>query len=581
MATFYLSFAPQTGLVITEHLSNARERVGKQIHDHARLAAEMLRTRGVPESNNRIPPLIHQTYKTHKLPPDLQTYQHTWMQMNPGYEYKLYDDQEAEEFVSTELPEYLEAYKALPRAVERADFFRYLVLLKKGGVYADLDVHCATPINRWINPDSRMVVGWERNFGSLEEAHDNDYVRQHQLLQWTFMAEPGHPALRELCDSIAEHAFEPEPDADSAARANEIILERTGPGAFTDVVLKWFQKDLHGEQRYGHEESKWVEILPEVAFGALHKDQWTLPGVRAVHHFHGSWKRSSSNHDKNRDAVVSKRQLAELSDYATYEWKSEGMFVEAVSASGVLSMNTSIPETWNLFPLANASLPAGSILHCDLMSVHVPCTLDAIEYKFTDEWTCDFHAKDVLVGELTSTAASPRFNPCKEKGQLCRYVNWEVDCFDPTAVNTTATAAAATAAESADGNAAADANVPEGAESATAAAEATAAAAEASAHVAALTAQLLTAANAAAAAEAAAAQATAEAAAIANGKTTVSLGAVGYGVAAYAVGYGAYTYIRKARNGKEGRKVSRDEDVESHMLVSETQTQYKTFQVPA
>lgn len=40
-------------------------------------------------------------------------------------------------------------YQTLPKAVERADFFRYLVILRHGGMYADSDVECMMPIEEW------------------------------------------------------------------------------------------------------------------------------------------------------------------------------------------------------------------------------------------------------------------------------------------------------------------------------------------------------------------------------------------------------------------------------------------------
>jgi hypothetical protein len=54
-----------------------------------------------------------------------------------------------------------------------------------------------------------------------------------QVLQWTFAGAPGHPALREICDHIARStgtAF--------SASTNIDTLERTGPGIWTDTVLK-------------------------------------------------------------------------------------------------------------------------------------------------------------------------------------------------------------------------------------------------------------------------------------------------------------------------------------------------------
>ena len=53
-----------------------------------------------------------------------------------------------------------------------------------------------------------------------------------QVLQWVFAAAPGHPALREMCEHIAQAALS------MYGQSNSDTLERTGPGAWTDIVLK-------------------------------------------------------------------------------------------------------------------------------------------------------------------------------------------------------------------------------------------------------------------------------------------------------------------------------------------------------
>ena len=53
-----------------------------------------------------------------------------------------------------------------------------------------------------------------------------------QVLQWVFAAAPGHPALREMCEYIAGAV-------DSMlGQSNRDTLERTGPGPWTDIILK-------------------------------------------------------------------------------------------------------------------------------------------------------------------------------------------------------------------------------------------------------------------------------------------------------------------------------------------------------
>jgi len=51
-----------------------------------------------------------------------------------------------------------------------------------------------------------------------------------------FAAAPGHPALREICDHIARSV-----DQKFTGNKNFDTLERTGPGAFTDIILKHAQ----------------------------------------------------------------------------------------------------------------------------------------------------------------------------------------------------------------------------------------------------------------------------------------------------------------------------------------------------
>ena len=147
--------------------------------------------------------------------------------LNPGWEQKLWDDAECAAFVAAEFPEYTAAYAALPHNVERADFFRYMVVLRLGGVYADIDVECRHPLDHLVsshtpreipaspttlfhrpsplfsvhlNPavppaqiqvDDTLIVGWENEFASNHEAFTRTYSRTAQLEQWVIMGAPG------------------------------------------------------------------------------------------------------------------------------------------------------------------------------------------------------------------------------------------------------------------------------------------------------------------------------------------------------------------------------------------------------
>ena len=71
-----------------------------------------------------IPKIFHQTYMTRDVPPIIEPLMQSWRLHNPDWNFRFYDDEACLEFVASQFPEYLEAYKGLPKNVERSDFFR-------------------------------------------------------------------------------------------------------------------------------------------------------------------------------------------------------------------------------------------------------------------------------------------------------------------------------------------------------------------------------------------------------------------------------------------------------------------------
>jgi hypothetical protein len=238
-----------------------------------------------PRTPKLIPRVIHQTYRSaSSLPPATARLMASWRAANPGWDVRFWDDDACKAFVGAEFPEYAAAYAALPKDVERSDFFRYLVVLRVGGLYADIDTECRADLDALIHPGDTLVVGWENEFPSPARAAARQYARTRQVLQWVFAGAPGHPALRAVCDHIAAHA-----NATLSSVANLDTLERTGPGAWTDAVLAAAGAHPPASGRWP------VRILPRVSFGAHPKGYDGVsaadPRVLVLHHFLGSWKK--------------------------------------------------------------------------------------------------------------------------------------------------------------------------------------------------------------------------------------------------------------------------------------------------
>ncbi|SCV03182.1 LAME_0H08372g1_1 [Lachancea meyersii CBS 8951] len=89
-----------------------------------------------------IPKIIHQTYKTADVPEHWREGQQRCIDLHPDYEYKLWTDETARQFIKEEYGWFLDTFDGYRYPIERADALRYFLLSHFGGVYIDLDDGC-------------------------------------------------------------------------------------------------------------------------------------------------------------------------------------------------------------------------------------------------------------------------------------------------------------------------------------------------------------------------------------------------------------------------------------------------------
>jgi len=136
-----------------------------------------------------IPRIIHQTWfeeLSAERYPELIRLQNSW-KLN-GWDYRFYTDKDARNFIVKNYPSrFLLAYDGLIPGAFKADFFRYLVLLISGGVYADIDVMLDTSLETFIRPD----------MGFFAPRDTPGYVKEEYFCLWNGFigSAPGHPFL--------------------------------------------------------------------------------------------------------------------------------------------------------------------------------------------------------------------------------------------------------------------------------------------------------------------------------------------------------------------------------------------------
>ena len=76
------------------------------------------------------------------------------MKRRSGLQYKLWSYTEAVELIRNEMPNKInDIWDNLPHGINRADFFRYIILYKFGGIYFDIDFHCLKDLNCFLVND--------------------------------------------------------------------------------------------------------------------------------------------------------------------------------------------------------------------------------------------------------------------------------------------------------------------------------------------------------------------------------------------------------------------------------------------
>jgi alpha 1,6-mannosyltransferase len=167
----------------------------------------------------------------------------SWKTLNPDFEHEVITDGAAVSLIHrlfAVVPDVFKAYDALPNPVLKADFFRYLILLARGGVYSDIDTTALKSVSRWVPAELEpfgLGVGIEAD-PDRPDWHDW-YARRIQFCQWTIMSKPGHPVLIDIVASITEKTLERKARNELKLESMETVMEFTGPGIWTDTLFTY------------------------------------------------------------------------------------------------------------------------------------------------------------------------------------------------------------------------------------------------------------------------------------------------------------------------------------------------------
>ena len=202
------------------------------------------------DAEGKFPAYIWQTWKvtpaSGEFSDNFRAAEASWTEKHPGFVHEVVTDEAAVYLMRhlyASVPQVVDAYKALPIPVLKADFFRYLILLARGGIYSDIDTTAIQSTTDWLPKDvSRstigLIVGIEAD-PDREDWHDW-FSRRIQFCQWTIQAKPGHPVLREIVASLTEEILEAKKSGTLKKKSiGKNVVEFTGPARWTDTIFNY------------------------------------------------------------------------------------------------------------------------------------------------------------------------------------------------------------------------------------------------------------------------------------------------------------------------------------------------------
>lgn len=175
-----------------------------------------------------IPKIIYQTFRTDKLPFVTRQFIKLMKLRNPSYRYEFYDDARIDTFFKTEYEqEVREAYAKIDIGAVKADFFRYAILYKYGGVYLDVDGYSIRNLDKMIRPDDRGIVTHEGN--------------PELYAQYALVFDKGHPFLKRTMEKIMDNI--------KHNRFPHDGHQMTGPTVYTMAVNECIAEKITDEYR--------------------------------------------------------------------------------------------------------------------------------------------------------------------------------------------------------------------------------------------------------------------------------------------------------------------------------------------
>lgn len=187
-----------------------------------------------------IPKSIHQIYTQGVLPSEIIENINLLKELNPGWEYYLYNDNDIQTYLKRFFPEILSLYLRInPKyGAARADLFRYFLMYKEGGVYLDIKSSFSKPFDHTIRSTDKILLShWSNGKGEKFEdwgLHPEICNQKGEYQQCFIVSTQGHPFIEAVIKNVLKNIELYTPQTHGVGKAVHRI---TGPVTYTLSIL--------------------------------------------------------------------------------------------------------------------------------------------------------------------------------------------------------------------------------------------------------------------------------------------------------------------------------------------------------
>jgi mannosyltransferase OCH1-like enzyme len=186
----------------------------------------------------KIPKIIHQVYgifKDEKTLDDIPIFKkHTELTKafckGHNIQYKMWSLKDCEELLCEYYPEYIELWNEFRYPIQRADFIRYLILHRCGGIYIDCDIYPVKPLDTLLN-DDLLFVCWH---------NDTKKLPYNAIMG----AIPNHNLFIQICKDIIKRVEEKQSMKIYDTWKGRLVFQTTGHSMLKNHIHKQYIKDV-------------------------------------------------------------------------------------------------------------------------------------------------------------------------------------------------------------------------------------------------------------------------------------------------------------------------------------------------